>query len=428
MKQLKNIAKNFFKSPVIVVFMIVAIFMLPTAINTTSIAFRSAIAVAVGIDLDDAGDVELSVAINISSSSESMVENSKVISSTGKTLSEAFANLNTLFGRSIKLGHTRFVIIGEKISKSNVTKQLDRLIRTDKMRSTVQLVYCPDSISEIFDVGMQLKSSTSIKLSNIVCHQQTDSTTSLNSNIDAFYKGYFRPSGISKINMVSISEDFTEGISASSNSGASSGTEGSKDSGGGESSAGGTSNVSSDVSGKFISNKGDIAIYENGTLKIVLTDEQSTGVNWLSTDYNPKDLFVSVGQTKLFSSATIGFDILGKSVDYESFFYKGIPFVCANILLTLDIDEIITSEGKNVDVNEDVVDDSIKSEIGKTIREQIANISQLGKESKLDLFELNNIFYQNNYKEYQNYLSQGHTKQDIIENTQLSADIEIKII
>lgn len=454
MNQLKLLAKNIIKSPVLLVFVIICALLLPTSINTMSVAFRSAIALAVGIDINEQDEVELLVAINVSSTTESLVENSKVLSATGKTIGDAFTNLNTMFGRSVKLQHTRFVMIGKRVSEQNLSHVLDRLVRTSKMRNTVQLVFCPDSIVDMFSIGTQLKKTTGIKLNEIVCYLQNDSTTSVNSNIDAFYKGYYNPSKISKINLISLSDDYTKGVSATTDVGASSSSEaggesggnpssqnGSSSSGGGASSSSSSSNGADnsglsnsgnssgggDVVKKFVSNRGEMAIFKEGKLVKTLDKELSNGINWLSTDYNPKDLFVRVPKANILKNATINFDILSKKVAIETFFYKNIPFLSAQVVISLDIDEII-SDDRIVELKYDVMDDSVRTAIGGTIREQIAKASKLAKDENLDLFELNNIFYQKNYKDYINYLKNGHNEQDILQNTQISVDVSIKIV
>ena len=400
-----------------------------------SVAFRSAIALAVGIDINEQDEIELLVAINVSSPTESLIENSKVLSATGKTIGDAFTNLNTMFGRSVKLQHTRFVMIGKRVAEQNLSQVLDRLVRTSKMRNTVQLVFCPDSIVDMFSIGTQLKKTTGIKLNEIVCYLQNDSTTSVNSNIDAFYKGYYNPSKISKLNLIALSEDYNQGVSATTDVGVNS-SSGDNSAGDSENSNAQASNSGSEGAGgqgangaskKFVSNKGEFAIFKEGKLVTTLDKDLSDGINWLSNDYSPKDLFVRVPKANVLKNATINFDILNKKVALETFFYKNIPFLSAQVVISLDIDEII-SDGRIVELKYDVMDDTVKTIIGDTIREKIARASKLGKGENLDLFELNNIFYQRNYKDYIKYLKNGHSEEDVLQNTQISVDISIKIV
>lgn len=432
MKELKNIIRIILKSPVLLIFALICVFMLPRSINTMSIAFRSAIAVAVGINKNDQDKIVMQVVISVSSTTESLAENNKILTASGDTVGEAFTNLNLMFGRFIKLGHTRFIMVGDKISSENLAALLDRLIRTNKIRNTVQLLYCSNDIEEMFNVGVQLKNSTGIKLSEIVCHQQADSTTSINSNIDSFFRGYLSPSGISKINMVSLSNDYTNGIGPSVDGGSktsdSSGEENSAESSSSEQSGEeSTGEESNKKENSYISNKGQLAIYNSGKLEMVLSEQLSNGVNWLSKDYTQKNLLVKVDFLKSYGGAAINFDVLNKHLELETFFYKNIPFISAKIRVSLAIDEIVLKDGNKVSLSNDIVDNVVKNEIGREIRKQISLANSIAKENNLDIFEFNNIFYKHNYWDYQNYLK-SNSKQDVIENTQLCADVEIEII
>lgn len=419
MEKLKKTAKFIFKSPILLIFSLICVFMLPNSINTLSEAFRSAIAVAVGIDLNEENKTEIYVAINSSPTSESLAETNHIFCSSGETVGDAFTNLNLTFGRDIKLGHTRFVMIGEKISQQDIVILLDRLVRTSKMRNTVQLIYCPNSIKQMFEIGSKMGNTSGLKLSEIVCHQQNNSTTSIDSNIDSFYKGFLSPSGVSRLNMVKLTNDYTKGINAN--------TDGSS---GGESSSSGEQNEShsgGDQKQDYVSNRGEIAIFKDGVLKFTLDEEMSSGLNWLNNNFNSKELLVMVNNSSQIDNAIINFDILNKIVRCKSFFYKNMPFLSVQILISLTIDEIISDNAKK-DLRYSMLDDSVKSDIGNTIRGQVAKVVNFAKQEKVDIYELNNMFYKNNYYEYKEYLKNGNTKDDIIENTNISVDIEIKII
>ena len=104
------------------------------------------------------------------------------------------------------------------------------------------------------------------------------------------------------------------------------------------------------------------------------------------------------------------------------------PFMSVKILISLDIDEIVDIDEKNIEINYDLVGEEIKRDIGKVIRQQISLATKESKRLKLDILKLNDIFYANNYNDYMEYIRMGNTLEDIIENTQISVDVEIKII
>lgn len=436
MAQVKSFFKKVFASPMLLVFLFICITLLPPAINKNSISFRSAIVTAVGIDMNEKEDIIVYAEISISAVGESLAENSKILSASGKTVGDAFANLNLVFGRKLKLGHTRFVLIGPTISVKNVTGLLDRMIRTNKIRNVVQLLYCKTSIEDMLNIGVELKKETGLRLSDIICHQQDTSTTSMNSNIDSFYKGYFSQSGISKINTISLEEDRLLGVSSTAvDDESSQGKSNSKENQNGKSyqpeqqGKSGSGGESSDKNKtKFISNRGETAIFKNGKLEVVLDEFVSQGVDWISGDYSPKEILVPVTNDDRLDGANMNFDILSKRLFIETFFLNGIPFFSAKILITLSIDEIVNIDEKNIEINYDLVSDDIKKDIGRVVRQQIAIATKESKRLKLDLFKLSDIFYVNNYKQYIEYINSGKTVEDFIENTQMSIDVEIKII
>lgn len=424
MKTLKKSLKIILKSPIIITFALICVFLLPTSINTLSVAFRSAIAVAVGIDKNEIGQIELQVAINTSAESDNLAEHNYLLTSVGRTVADAFTNLDLEFGRSIKLGHTRFVMIGKGIGENDVVMLLDGLVRTGKMRSAVQLVYSNDSIKDLFDVGIELNNSTGIKVSEIVCHQQDTSTTSIASNIDSFYRGFFNPSGISKLNTISLGEEYYKGLNSNSspnkNSQSSSENEGQNTQSIGNEQKSSSENI-------FITNKGEIAIFKNGVYQMTLTKELTNGLNWLNNEYNIKKLYVNVEKSNNLENAIVNFDILSKKVNLETFFYKNIPFVSAKVVLSLDVDEVISKNTKT-DFNYNIIDDSVKSIIGDTVRSQISTTLKVAKDSNLDLFEINNLFHKRNYLEYVKYLDDGNNSSSVLQNTIIAVDVQIKIV
>ena len=124
MKELLNRIKTMFKVPMLLVFGIICVVFLPNAININSAVFRSAIVVAFGIDTNEQNEYVINAAINVSATDQSLSENTKLISARGASVSEAISNLSLQFGRPIRLGHTRFVLIGTNFATQNVATAL----------------------------------------------------------------------------------------------------------------------------------------------------------------------------------------------------------------------------------------------------------------------------------------------------------------
>lgn len=412
MQDLNLYLKRIFKTPILLVFFLICIVFLPSAINLRSVAFRTGIVVGLGIDTNENKEYILDAIITVPSVTDNLTENNKIVSSSGSTILEALGNMNLVFGRAIRLGHVRYILIGSNLAKTNVANAIDGIIRTNKVRDSVQLLVCGSNVHKMLQVGVELKNKTGIRLSDIICHQEQYSTTSFDSNVDSFYKGFFGKSKISKLNYVSIKDDFTIGVAPIEN------TQNENSGGGGE-----TSQTNKKT--KYISNLGEMAIFKDGIMQMVLDEKMSESINWLNQSYLPKKLVVEVEDIDTIN--TIGFEILDKNLKMETFFIKNVPIIYYKINLTIDINEIINSDSEVVPKSNDIVRDIIKTSTGRTIRKSIGVALDFARQTGLDVFGFNDIFYLYQHDKYLEYCKSGHSE-DFLENVQLNVDLNIKII
>lgn len=430
--------KGLFSVPMLLVFVIICIAFLPGAINMDSAVFRSAIVVAFGVDMVEDEKYIIHSAINVSSTDESLSENTKLISATGNSISSAITSLSIQFGRPIRFGHTRFVLIGKKLAQKNVAVLLDGIIRTNKMRDTVQLIMCNANVGDVLNVGIEIKNKTGIKLSDIITYQSEFSTTAMDSNVDTFYKGYFSPSGISKLNCITLTDDYTLGITPEADLGQSAGGESGSDGGGEAGQGAGTAQTASGDSQeggdaskkqrlKYISNTGEIAVFKNGTLVDIMPGNLADSTYWVNKAHLPQRLSVTVSNQFL-DDAQIHFYVLDKIVDRDVFFYKNIPTLSVKISLTLGIEEIINGNNQIIPLNTDIVDKEVKCAIGREVRRQTGEVFLYSKEVNLDVLDINEAFYMGKYKAYKEYLASGKTTEDFIDNAQISIDVRVEVI
>lgn len=417
MHDIKTFFKRIYRAPMLLVFGLICVTLLPTAINLRSLAFRSGIVVAMGVDINEDGNYILDAMITIPSIDDSLSENNKLLTSTGISFIDALSNMSVIFGKTLKLGHIRYIMVGYKISEKNLALAIDGIIRTNKVRDSVQLIVCEDEVHDVFNVAIELKNKTGIKLSDIICHLEESSTTALDSNVDSFYKGYFSVSGISKLNSISLTGIYSQGISISNDSL-------SVNTGGNNTGNGG--NALDGDSKKYISNIGRIAVFKNGVIQEILPKDISFAIYWLDSSYIPQKLIVETASVD--NVDAICFEVLSKSVKFESFFLHGVPMLCTKINLTIDIDEIINRESGVVSKNQNLVKNGVKSDIGREIRKLVGNALNYSKSNKLDIMNINEIFYLLNNREYMEYLQTGVLSEDFLDDVQLNIDLNIKIV
>lgn len=429
MQKLKNFFKKTFKTPMLIVFTLICLMFLPNAINLKSVGFRSAIVVALGIDTTPDNKIKVDAVVNIPSLDESLSENSKVISAQGETINDGLSNLTTHYGRAMRLGHIKFILISQELAKKDLPNILDRLVRSYSIRNTVQLLMSKNQVSEVFDFAIKMETQSSVKVSEIIGHQQEYSTTNLDSNVDSFYKGYLSKSKISKLNCISLVNKADEGIGNSQEIGE---KEQSQQGGEGitESTSSQKNNSGSGEQGnkeKYISNVGEIALFYNGKLQKIIPIDVVEGINWIEGTHLPKKLFVQLKDDNDLNNAKVFFHLVKKNVVLDSFFYKNKPVLSASIRLSIDTDEI-TNSNKIVPITQDYIDIQIKDAIANEIRSQVCKSVNYAKENNFDLFELNDIFYLNNYKEYMKYIENNRTKENLIEDTLINVEVSVKIV
>lgn len=401
------------------VFVIICLTLLPNAVNMESAVFRSAIVVGFGMDYSEQNGYEIHAAINVSATDESLSENTKLVSATGGSVSEAISHLSVQFGRAIKFGHTRYLLVGRKLAEQNLAVIIDGIIRTNKMRDTVQLVLCDSSIVEMLNAGIEIKNKTGIKLSDIITYKSKFSTVAMDSNVDTFYKGYFSGSGISKIGCVSLTDDLTKGITPEASLGDATSPV-APDAGNEDSKSGGEQKK------KYISSIGEIAIFKNGRLVDIVDEKIADGSQWIHSSFLPKKLDIDVSNEEL-KDARVFFYVLEKSVSTDVFFYKNIPMMTAKIDVTLGIDEILTANGEIIPLNQDIVDQDVKCQIGRKIREETASVQQYAQNSGYDILELNEMFYFSAYKQYMDYLKNSSPER-FLQDVQISIDVRVEVI
>lgn len=437
MQEIIKRVKGLLNVPMLFVFIIICVAFLPQAMNMDSAVFRSAIVVAFGVDKIEEQYV-IHSAINVSSTNESLSENTKLISATGRSVSDAITSLSIQYGKPIRFGHTRFVLIGTNLAKENVALALDGIIRTNKMRDTVQLIMCDADVGDVLNVGIEIKNKTGIKLSEIITYKSKFSTTSMDSNVDTFYKGYFSTAGISKLNCITLTDDYTLGVTPEADLGQNAGGE-SGSSGGGEAGrgagTGATASGDSQEGGeasktqklKYISNTGQMAIFKNGVLQTILPGNIANGTYWVNKTHLPQRLRVNVSNQYL-HNAHIYFYVLEKTVGRDVFFYKGMPMVSVRVDLTLGIEEIINGNNEIIPLNKDVIDTEVKCAIGREVRRQTGEAFLFGKENDLDVLDINETFYLSKYKPYMEYLASGKTTDEFVEDTQISMEVRVEVI
>lgn len=364
MQNIKNIFKSVFKSPIICLFIIFCLFLLPGVIGQESASFASAISTGLGIDIED-GVFTTYLSYNAPSDNNDFSQNNKIVIGQGTGYSDSIEDISKKIGKEIRFAHTRVVVIGPEIAKTNLALTIDPLIRTLKLRNSCPIVYCKTPVKEFMDFAVQIKKNTGLTATSMICYDLNDATNKIESNLDNFYKGYLSKTKTSVMNCISMTTNEKEGVSNSSTS----------ENGGGAQPSKSSPQSASSNDEKYLVNNGELAIFKNGALKEVLSYRDSVGACWIVGKYFPNTLTIKNITTKKLKNADITFNIIDKNVSRRATVIDGVPYFYANIDLSLQLEGIINNDAPMDIVNsEDVeLDDEILLEMNKKIKKEFSD-------------------------------------------------------
>ena len=255
----------------IVVF-VVAIFLtllIPEGIYKPSQIQQIAIVSGLGIDKSD-DKLEVSVSMIVPKPSSNYSPQQTVTSAKGKNLAEAISSIEIKTGQELGLAHCYIIILGEEFVKTDVTKDLDYLMRSNIMGNNSAIFHTDKTAKEILEVNSKLSEQNINNLQNIAKFNQEHYDSS-NTNLINLFNDYLCNCHCSVMGSITL-----ENSESSSNSSQSSKSQGSSQE---ESSQ----SQSSQKPEQTLNNKGDAIIIKNGTKLIKLTKEEMGYFSWLDT-------------------------------------------------------------------------------------------------------------------------------------------------
>lgn len=216
---------------------------------------KTAIVLAVGVDREDDTFILTSQIAVPESSKQGKATQTVELVSRGKTVADAFRQINAKTGWYPKLVFCKLIVLGEKTLEKNAMDALD-FFSLDEYMSDNCLVACCDGLAkDILNTQALIDSAGSIAISKVLSTHAERVGTALPASLRQFCIGYFgkSKSGFLPIVQTQPQQEQVGGSGSSSGSGSSgnqSGGDSSSGSGqGGQSSSGGDSSSSSGGSG-----------------------------------------------------------------------------------------------------------------------------------------------------------------------------------
>lgn len=155
---------------------------------------KTAIVMAVGVDRqEDTFIVTSQIAIPQSSKQGGASETVQLVSR-GKTIADAFEEINEKTGWYPKLVFCRLIVLGEKAAQENVFDALDFFLLDEYMSDNCLIATCDGLAKDILNVTALVDKSGSVAMQKVLSHHAERVGTVLPSTLREFSIGYFSDS------------------------------------------------------------------------------------------------------------------------------------------------------------------------------------------------------------------------------------------
>ena len=433
--------RSLWKNKIWLVFLLIILILLPSSISSHAQTEDRSIAIAVGFDKLENGDIEMTAEIVVPKYQTTYSQNAEVISASGKTSAEALVGLSVQTGKVIGLSHCSSFLFGKSLQNENIIEFLDQILRGKRVNYNAQLIFTESKAKDVLEKSIKIEEKYTQNINTIVQFNDEfiDAKTVLLSD---FYKNYFDGYGAVMMPVINLSQNEYEGLSSGENqpqssgsgqnnqSGGEGGQSGSEQNGGGQS-----GNISSESgqnsgiqSGQYLSNNGRTAIFSEGKVVDVIdktktlgfglmANESSRGVIVLDHifDGDLMDAQLSFSIKSKYYTKTIGWSKNGKPRVYYSFRY------------IVKLEEVKNSNGSQAIVDEEKVylTPKIKQAFAKKVREECAKAINQSKEWNLDLFDIYKSFDRFSHKKWNEYLKTLANKNDYVQDTEFFISVMV---
>lgn len=394
---MKKYLSQLFKTPMLLVFLIICLIFAIPAVGQTAEINRYSIATVLGIDFDDETDEVLVSLLTFTPVAEqTFTENYKVVTSKGRSVSEAldFAGLN--IGREIGLSHTKLVVLNKGLLDKDVSLYLDYLARNKFLGSETRLVVAESSTKDVLEAVQKLDSESSIKLSEVLSFNE-DYIYASEASFQSFFKGMFGPTKVSLVPMISLRGE-NEGLAVS-----------------GEATSSEDSNTDPNEGTKEIENNGKTVVFKDGKLNTILEGLDIKKINLINGNFSTGSVVLEHFSDENFDDAKLTFEILDKDIRSKVIFQNNIPIILMNGNCTVSLSEVQTKDGvvkKNVEFTG--ISDSVKNALEIKFKELISQGIEIMRDHKIDVIDFYTLMSNSNHKAFEKFLSTLEDKDDYL--------------
>ncbi len=478
---MKRFFKNFKKTPMLLVFIIILVFFTPIAIFSPGENKDRAVVTAVGIDrVDD--EIELSLLTFIPTANPTYNETNSVISAKGSCIADALYQAQIAMGKRVGLSHARTTVVGHFLLEEDIAPTLDYLSRIASLSENTIFITTNSCAKDFLKASQTLGEDLGLKLDQLIAYDVknvyvTDTT------LESFYKGYFsdvRASLVGYLELVdendadvaSMESGQSGSTSCSGSSGSGGGGESGSDDGGGSGSgegessgessdssssdggqsggnsggdaggnsggeeggeAGGENGGESGSSGQTTSeskrkivNDGKVVLIKDGKRVEMLDEKIVEGLNIMNQKAIGQLIAVEHIEDDIFKDAKLTYAVRKKTVRQSLKMQNGNPILSLDVTLGLELIEI-QGEKDDLKLNSEftVLSKKIKDKIEAECKRSFAGAIKELRKNKADVINVTGMMMSSGGK-FKEFYEKLENKEDILNNVNFILNINCK--
>ena len=408
--------KYIWRNKILLVVIILVVALFPNIIALPQQSRTENIITAMGIDKNEDGyEVFIQYVVPYAKSEKDTL---KIMSGKGATVGEAIEDMDTDYGKNSGFAHCRALIFNDKACEENLTDVLDYLLRIKTNTSDILLVNTKDSAGKVLESVTSLDNEFyTIVNSNSIANEQRKYQDL--KSIGDYYNAEFGKAKSIAINVIDLEQKSNE----QSDSSQSSGAQGNNASGGAQSST----NEQTQSQAQRIKNDNELAIIKDGKKIANLSKEQSEHLAWFDNAIKEAHIQVKNFTDEVYKNANINFYAYNKNGSISVDFVDGLPTYTFNLKVYLRTAQILQNGTavKIYEVDKKKWSNELKSEIAKSIKEELLLAEQDFKAKDYDVVRCNEFFYKFYPYKYKDYTNALPVEDSFIRNVKFVYNVQV---
>ncbi|MDR3318367.1 MAG: Ger(x)C family spore germination C-terminal domain-containing protein, partial [Clostridiales bacterium] len=360
---------------------------------------------AIGIDAAD-GLYSVSAQIFIPKADDGGNQNKKIVTTDGRTVSEAVDLIKLKCGRGASMTQCYLVILGKGVAETDVLSPLDYFMRNTRVSWNAMLVSTSGSALGALENITNMEEQCAFSWRNFLDLSRRSSQGAA-MTVKNFLSDMYSESRAGFLMALDPEKPAAE-----------------QNVGGSDAEEGGGSELqgSLDTSQKtFMFNH----IQKTGEL-----DRNGTqGLNWMYNNARSTVFSVDAPDDGIFGGAAVALSMRKKHVSLKSEFIGGVPHLTVRIKGQYDVLEIKTAEKlDNISASGEYKQSKRLAEaVNGRIEADLRSVFLKSQSLKTDCIGISTMFYERNFKEYKRYTSQNG-KETFLDNVILRVECDTKIL